>query len=77
MQIFRRHRRLGVGFLGAGGLEQDAALGVAVGIVDVDFHQEAVELRFGQRIGAFLLQRVLRREHMEGASAGRGARRRR
>ena len=40
-------------------------LRLAVRIIDVDLHQEAVELRFGQRIGAFLLQRVLRREHME------------
>ena len=40
---------------------------VEVGIVDVDLHQEAVELRFRQRIGAFLLDRVLRREHVEGA----------
>ena len=51
---------------GAGGLQQDAALGLAVGIADVDLEQEAVELGFGQRIGAFLLDRVLGREHMEG-----------
>ena len=50
---------------GAGRVEQDAPLGVAIGIVDVDLHQEAVELRFGQRIGAFLLDRVLRRQHVE------------
>ena len=62
---------------GAGGVEQDFALGVAVGIVDVDLHQEAVELRFGQRIGAFLLERVLRRQHVERLAAGRGGRRRR
>ncbi|MGY4368326.1 hypothetical protein ACVW1A_004391 [Bradyrhizobium sp. LB1.3] len=48
-----------------GGLEQDTALGVAIGIVDVDLHQETVELRFRQRIGSFLLQRVLRGEYME------------
>ena len=42
-------------------------LGVVVRIVDVDLHQEAVELRFRQRIGAFLLDRVLRREHVERA----------
>ncbi len=59
------HRSPRQRLLGTGGLEQDAALGVAIGIVDVDLHQEAVELRFGQRIGAFLLQRVLRREHVE------------
>ena len=64
-QLFRGHRRLGARFLGAGGVEQDFALGRLVGIVDVDFHQEAVELRLGQRIGAFLLERVLRRQHVE------------
>ncbi len=56
---------LAFALFGAGGVEQDLPLGFAVRIVDVDLHQEAVELRFGQRIGAFLLQRVLRREHME------------
>ena len=54
-----------MGLFGAGGVEQDLPLRLAVRIVDVDLHQEAVELRFGQRIGAFLLQRVLRRQHME------------
>ncbi len=38
-----------------------------VGIIDVDLHQEAVELRLRQRIGALLLDRVLGREHVEGA----------
>jgi len=46
-------------------VEQDAPLGVAIRIVDVDLHQEAVELRLRQRIGCFLLQRVLRRQHVE------------
>ncbi len=64
-QDVRVHRRLGQRLFRAGGFKQDAAFGVAIGIVDVDLHQEAVELRFGQRIGAFLLQRVLRGEHME------------
>ena len=64
-QIFGGHRRLRPRFLGAGGLEQNFSFGVAVRIADVDLHQEAVELRFRQRIGAFLLQRVLRGEHVE------------
>ncbi len=34
-------------------------------IVDVQLEHEAVELRFGQRVGAFLLDRVLRGEHEE------------
>ena len=49
----------------AGGGDQHLPLGFVVGIVDIDLQQEAVELRFGQRIGAFLLQRVLRRQHVE------------
>ena len=64
-QILGGHRRLRPRLLGAGGVEQDLPLGVAIGIVDVDLHQEAVELRFRQRIGAFLLERVLGREHVE------------
>ena len=36
-----------------------------VGIAHVDLQQEAVELRLRQRIGAFLLDRVLRRQHVE------------
>ncbi len=53
--------------LGAGGFDQHAALGHTVGIVHVDLEQEAVELGFRQRVGAFMLDRVLGREHMEGA----------
>ena len=45
--------------------DQHLPLRLAVGIIDVDLQQEAVELRFGQRIGAFLLQRVLGRQHMK------------
>ncbi len=44
---------------------QHAPLGLLVGIADVDLQQEPVELRLGQGIGAFLLQRILRRQHME------------
>ncbi len=64
-QVVRVHRGLGARLVGAGRVEQDFALGVLARIIDVDLHQEAVELRFGKRIGAFLLQRILRREHME------------
>ena len=55
-QILGVHRRLGQRLFGSGGFEQDFPLGVAVGIVDIDLHQKAIELRFRQRIGAFLLQ---------------------
>ena len=37
----------------------------SLGIVDEHVEHEAVELRFGQRIGAFLLDRVLRGQHEE------------
>ena len=56
---------LDAAFVGAGGGKQHAPLGALVGIADVDLQQEAVELRFGQRIGAFLLERVLCRQHVE------------
>ena len=35
------------------------------GVADAHVHQEAVELRFGQREGAFLFDRVLRGHHQE------------
>ena len=66
-KIFRAHGRFGLRLIAACGLQQNAPLGCAIGIEHVDLHQEAIELRFGQRIGAFLLQRVLRRQHMERA----------
>ena len=34
-------------------------------VLDDDVEHEAIELRFGQRVGAFELDRVLRREHVE------------
>ena len=34
-------------------------------VADAQHHREAIELRFGQRVDAFLLHRVLRREHPE------------
>ena len=34
-------------------------------VVDLDLQHEAIELGFGQRVGALLLDRVLRREHEE------------
>ena len=35
------------------------------GILHDELEEEAVELRFGKRIGSFLLERVLRRHHEE------------
>ena len=50
--------------VGRGPLD-DLELFLLVGIVDVDVEHEAVELRLGQRVGAFLLDRVLRGQHEE------------
>jgi hypothetical protein len=43
----------------------DFAFFVAAWMIDVDLEQEAVELCLGQRIGALLLDRILRRDHHE------------
>ena len=48
-----------------GGAAGDGDLLVARGIIDADHEHEAVELRLGQRIGALLLDRVLRRQDEE------------
>ena len=44
---------------------EDGALGDGVGLADAHVEQEAVELGLRQRIGAFVLDRVLRRHHQE------------
>ena len=44
---------------------QQRALVGGVGVAQGDAHEEAVELRFGQREGAELLVRVLRGDHEE------------
>ena len=43
----------------------DAVQLVAAGVGHQNLHQEAVELRFGKRIGAFHLDRILRGHHEE------------
>ena len=50
---------LSVGSVVAIAVENGPFLG-AVRVTDDDLEHEAVDLRFGQRIGAFLLERVLR-----------------
>ena len=50
----------------ARGGQQDVAFGLTVGIFHVDLYKEPVQLRLGQRIGAFLFDRVLGGQHMEG-----------
>jgi hypothetical protein len=66
-QLLASHGGGGLCGFCAGGLDQHAALGFPVRIADVDLHQEAVKLGFGQRIGALLLDRVLGGEHVERA----------
>ena len=46
-------------------LPHDLLLLRVAGIIDLDEEQEAIELGFGQRIGAFLLDGVLRGQHEE------------
>jgi hypothetical protein len=64
-QVPGRQGLRGDRLLGARRADHDLALGLLVGIADIDLQEEAVELGFGQRIGAFLFQRILRRQHME------------
>ena len=47
------------------GALDDGAQVFARRILHQDLHQEPVELRFGQRIGAFHFDGVLRRHHQE------------
>ena len=56
---------LGLGPLAAGGAVEDRAQLVAGRVADDQLEQEPVELRLGQRIGPFLLDRVLGRHHEE------------
>ncbi len=51
---------------------QEQAFGRAVGVAQRDAHQKAVELRFGQQIGANLVVRVLRGDDEEGLGQGAG-----
>ena len=56
-----RDRRVGI----ARGLRQDPPLFLFAGIVDQHVEHEPIELRFGQRIGSLLLDRILRGQHEE------------
>ncbi|MCY1366733.1 hypothetical protein D9M68_419250 [compost metagenome] len=67
-----QHRGQAGEHLAAVGAGQQLALGRAVGVAQRDAHQEAVELRLGQREGAELVLRVLRGDHEEGRGQGAG-----
>ena len=54
----------------ARGGHQDVTFRRAGRIGHIDLHQESVQLRFGQRIGAFLFNRVLRGQHMKRGAKG-------
>ncbi len=49
---------------------QDLALVLDARVADLYVQQEAIELRFGQRIRALLLDRVLRRHNQEELGSG-------
>ena len=57
-------------------IAQDFALAGGVGVADAEAHEEAVELRFGQRIGAVMLHGVLGGDHHEGRGQRSGSGRR-
>ena len=61
----------------AGRLGHDPHLLVLRQVGHHDVEHEAIELRFGQRVGAFLLDRILRGEHEERPFERIGAARRR
>ena len=76
LQQLQVHRRQGVvhrlDHAAPVGAVQQLALGRAVRVAERDAHQEAVQLRLGQRESAQLVVRVLRGDHEEGR--GQGAR---
>jgi len=65
-QLSGREDLMRLFLVGPGRGQQDRAFGVAVGVGHLDLHKEPVKLRLGEGIGALLLDRVLRGEHMEG-----------
>jgi Leucine-rich repeat (LRR) protein len=48
----------------AGGARDHLKLLGLAWVADVNVHHEAIELRFGQRVGAFLFDRILRGQHV-------------
>jgi hypothetical protein len=64
-QFARAENRLELFGFGAGGAAKDRDLFVFLRVSDANVEEEPVELRFGQRVRALLLDRVLRREDEE------------
>ncbi len=66
-ELAGRHARLEAGeHIAPVDAGEKRALGVAIRITELDAHQEAVELRLGQRKGADLLGGILRGDDEEG-----------
>ena len=51
---------------------QDRCLCVTVGVIDPDVHEKPVELRLGERVGAFLFDGILRGHDQEQVGKGKG-----
>ena len=65
-QLLRRDGRRELGQqVAAIAAEQQLAFERRLGIAEFDAHQEAIELRLGQRKRADLVGRILRRDHEE------------
>ena len=64
-QLLAAEHGLDLAFGVAGGAGDDLLFFLVRRIADAQLEHEAVELRFGQRVRAFLLDRVLRGEHEE------------
>jgi hypothetical protein len=65
--LFAVQHGIGSEFLARNGALHDAAEFLAAGIGDQDLHEEAIELGFGQRVGALHLDGILGGHHQEGA----------
>eukprot|EP00752_Nemacystus_decipiens_P019487 g17543.t1 len=65
-EVVWTHDSFGSRFTGAGGQFEHGAFGIAVRKADFDLQQETIKLRFRQRIGAFLFDRILGSQNMKG-----------
>ena len=65
-RLVAREHRFDAGLFGARWSRDNPDQLVFIGIVEPHLEEEAIELRFGQRIGAFHLDRIERRHHEVG-----------